>query len=71
MLLSLGASPNYIDTKGLTPLYHCAIMGDDMSCCEALLKHRSDVGVKDQTGWSELHQVMDLLTCCDHDKPVA
>lgn len=57
MLLSLGASPNYIDSKGLTPLYHATIMGDEMSCCDALLKYRSVVGVKDQAGWSELHQV--------------
>lgn len=58
MLLSLGASPNYLDAKGLTPLYHTAIMGDDISCCHALLKHRSDIGVKDQSGWNELHQVV-------------
>lgn len=57
MLLSLGASPNYRDAKGLTPLYHTAIMGDDTGACEALLRHHAEMGVKDQGGWTELHQV--------------
>ena len=39
-------------------------MGDEISCCEALLKHRSDVGVKDQGGWSELHQVVVCVYVC-------
>ena len=57
MLLSLGASPNYRDAKGLTPLYHASIMGDDVSVCEALLRYRSDMGIRDYGGWTELHQV--------------
>lgn len=37
VLLSYGASPNYQDAKGLTPLYHTAIMGDDPATCRTLL----------------------------------
>ena len=57
ILLSLGASPNYRDAKGLTPVYHTAIMGDDTGACEALLRYRAELGIKDQGGWTELHQV--------------
>ena len=57
ILLSYRASPNYRDAKGLTPLYHTAIMGDDTGACEALLRHHAEMGVKDQGGWTELHQV--------------
>ena len=57
VLLSLGASPNYIDAKGQTPLYHAAIMGDDVSVCELLLKNNSIVMNTDNIGWTELHQV--------------
>lgn len=57
MLLSLGASPNCRDGKGLTPLYHASIMGDDVSVCDTLLRYRSDMGIRDYGGWTELHQV--------------
>ena len=56
-LLSLGSSPHYTDDKGLTPLYHAAIMGDDVSVSEALLKYRAVIGQTDHIGWTELHQV--------------
>ena len=56
-LLSYGASPDYRDAKGLTPLYHTAIMGDDPGACITLLRYRAEIGVKDQGGWSELHHV--------------
>ena len=59
ILLSYGASPNYRDVKGLTPLYHTAIMGDDTACCESLLRYRAELGIKDHGGWTELHQVCD------------
>ena len=51
ILLSYRASPNYRDAKGLTPLYHTAIMGDGPATCRTLL------GIKDAGGWTELHQV--------------
>lgn len=57
ILLSYGASPNCLDAKGLTPLYHAAIMGDDTGACITLLRHRAEIGTKDQGGWSELHHV--------------
>eukprot|EP00731_Ephydatia_muelleri_P029871 Em0021g394a len=57
VLLSYGASPNYRDNKGLTALYHTVIMGDDTESCEALLKYRAEIGLRDQGGWTELHQV--------------
>lgn len=57
MLLSMGASPNCLDNKGLTPLYHASMIGDDISVCEALLKQKAYVGTLDNIGWSELHQV--------------
>ena len=57
ILLSFGASPNYRDAKGLTPLYHTAIMGDDMGACISLLRYRAELGIQDQGGWTELHHV--------------
>jgi SH3/ankyrin repeat-containing protein len=57
ILLTSGSSPNYLDAKGLTPLYHASMIGDDITVCEALLKHQAQVGIIDSIGWSELHQV--------------
>lgn len=57
VLLSYGDSPNYRDTKGLTPLYHTAIMGDDIGACHILLRNRAELEIQDQGGWSELHHV--------------
>ena len=62
ILLQYGASPNYRDAKGLTPVYHTAIMGDDTGACVFLLRHRAEMGVRDPGGWTELHQVR-VCTC--------
>jgi len=56
-LLSLGASPDYRDRCGLTPLYHSVLTGGDTSCCETLLYYRAQLGVRDENGWDESHQV--------------
>ncbi|XP_072785613.1 SH3 and multiple ankyrin repeat domains protein 2 isoform X3 [Taeniopygia guttata] len=55
-LLELGASPNYKDSCGLTPLYHTAIVGGDPFCCELLLHEHATVSCKDENGWQEIHQ---------------
>uniref|UniRef100_A0A3Q3VVI3 SH3 and multiple ankyrin repeat domains 1 n=1 Tax=Mola mola TaxID=94237 RepID=A0A3Q3VVI3_MOLML len=55
-LLSLGASPNYRDHCGLTPLYHTVVTGGDTSCCETLLYYRAKLGTRDENGWDESHQ---------------
>ena len=56
-LLDLGGSPNYKDRRGLTPLYHTAMVGGDPRCCELLLAHRARIGTEDENGWQEIHQV--------------
>ncbi|XP_039541148.1 SH3 and multiple ankyrin repeat domains protein 3-like, partial [Pimephales promelas] len=56
-LLSLGASPDYRDRCGLTPLYHSVLTGGDTSCCETLLYYRAQLGVRDENGWDESHQI--------------
>ncbi|KAL0156138.1 hypothetical protein M9458_047384, partial [Cirrhinus mrigala] len=55
-LLSLGASPDYRDRCGLTPLYHSVLTGGETSCCETLLYYRARLGVRDENGWDESHQ---------------
>nr|XP_045008579.1 SH3 and multiple ankyrin repeat domains protein 2 isoform X3 [Jaculus jaculus] len=55
-LLELGASPDYKDSYGLTPLYHTAIVGGDPYCCELLLHEHASVCCKDENGWHEIHQ---------------
>ncbi|XP_024605071.1 SH3 and multiple ankyrin repeat domains protein 2 isoform X2 [Neophocaena asiaeorientalis asiaeorientalis] len=55
-LLELGASPDYKDSYGLTPLYHTAVVGGDPCCCELLLHERAAVSCKDENGWHEIHQ---------------
>ncbi|XP_051789645.1 SH3 and multiple ankyrin repeat domains protein 1 isoform X1 [Erpetoichthys calabaricus] len=55
-LLDLGASPNYKDRRGLTPLYHSAMVGGETMCCESLLYHRAKIGIQDENGWEEIHQ---------------
>ncbi|CAM4618717.1 unnamed protein product, partial [Lepidochelys kempii] len=40
-LLDLGGSPNYKDRRGLTPLYHTAMVGGDPRCCELLLYNQA------------------------------
>ncbi|KAM9591718.1 SH3 and multiple ankyrin repeat domains protein 1 [Morphnus guianensis] len=55
-LLDLGGSPNYKDRRGLTPLYHTAMVGGDPRCCELLLYNRAHIGTVDENGWQEIHQ---------------
>ncbi len=56
-LLELGASPNYKDSRGLTALYHTALVGGDTDCCELLLNQNASVCCQDENGWHEIHQV--------------
>lgn len=56
-LLDLGASTDYKDSRGLTPLYHSAMVGGDPYCCELLLHDYAKVGCIDENGWQEIHQV--------------
>uniref|UniRef100_A0A674GF58 SH3 and multiple ankyrin repeat domains protein 3 n=1 Tax=Taeniopygia guttata TaxID=59729 RepID=A0A674GF58_TAEGU len=55
-LLDLGASPDYKDSRGLTPLYHSAMVGGDPYCCELLLHDHARLGCVDENGWQEIHQ---------------
>ncbi|XP_054998994.1 SH3 and multiple ankyrin repeat domains protein 2 isoform X4 [Sorex araneus] len=55
-LLELGASPDYKDSCGLTPLYHTAIVGGDPGCCELLLHEHATLCCPDENGWHEIHQ---------------
>uniref|UniRef100_A0AAZ3RFW4 SH3 and multiple ankyrin repeat domains protein 3 n=1 Tax=Oncorhynchus tshawytscha TaxID=74940 RepID=A0AAZ3RFW4_ONCTS len=55
-VLDLGASPDYRDSRGLTPLYHCAMVGGDPYCCELLLHEHAVIGSTDENGWQEIHQ---------------
>ena len=59
-LLELGASPNYKDTKGLTPLYYSVIYKTDPMLCETLLHDHATIGAQDLQGWQEVHQVRGL-----------
>lgn len=64
-LLSLGASPDYKDRRGLTPLYHTVLTGGETSCCETLLYHHAKLGIRDENGWDETHQVRAQIICLD------
>ncbi|XP_067902668.1 SH3 and multiple ankyrin repeat domains protein 2b isoform X4 [Heterodontus francisci] len=55
-LLELGASTDYKDSRGLTALYHTAMVGGDPYCCELLLHEHASIGCKDENGWQEIHQ---------------
>ncbi|XP_068995521.1 LOW QUALITY PROTEIN: SH3 and multiple ankyrin repeat domains protein 3 [Embiotoca jacksoni] len=55
-LLDLGASPDYKDSRGLTPLYHSAMVGGAPYCCELLLQDHATIGMMDENGWQEIHQ---------------
>ena len=61
-LLDLGAFPDYRDSRGLTPLYHTAIAGGDPCCCEMLLKEQAELGLSDENGWQEIHQVSSFMS---------
>lgn len=56
-LLELGASPNYRDGKGLTPLYLSVTHGADHLLAETLLHDHASIGAVDLHGWQEVHQV--------------
>lgn len=60
-LLDLGASTDYKDSRGLTPLYHSAMVGGDPYSCELLLHDYAKVGCIDENGWQEIHQVSGSL----------
>uniref|UniRef100_A0A4W6D0B1 SH3 and multiple ankyrin repeat domains 3 n=1 Tax=Lates calcarifer TaxID=8187 RepID=A0A4W6D0B1_LATCA len=51
-LLDLGASPDYKDSRGLTPLYHSAMVGGAPYCCELLLQDHATIGMKAEKGQS-------------------
>uniref|UniRef100_A0AAZ3PVI3 SH3 and multiple ankyrin repeat domains protein 2 n=1 Tax=Oncorhynchus tshawytscha TaxID=74940 RepID=A0AAZ3PVI3_ONCTS len=55
-LLELGLSPDYKDSRGLTALYHTAMVGGDPLCCELLLHEHATVCCQDENGWHEVHQ---------------
>lgn len=56
-LLELGASPDYKDSRGLSALYHTAMVGGDSGCCELLLHEHASINCQDENGWHEVHQV--------------
>ncbi|KAJ0179155.1 hypothetical protein K1T71_004867 [Dendrolimus kikuchii] len=55
-LLELGASPNYKDGKGQTPLYLSVTNKTDPLLCETLLHDHATIGATDLQGWQEVHQ---------------
>ncbi|XP_055926709.1 SH3 and multiple ankyrin repeat domains protein 2-like isoform X1 [Argiope bruennichi] len=55
-LLDLGASPNYKDSKGLTPLYYTLLHASDHQLTEILLHDHAFIGTCDPQGWQEVHQ---------------
>ncbi|KAK0074213.1 hypothetical protein PV326_012642, partial [Microctonus aethiopoides] len=67
-LLELGASPNYKDTKGLTPLYYSVIYKTDPMLCETLLHDHATIGAQDLQGWQEVHHACrnNLVQHLDH-----
>lgn len=56
-LLELGASPNYKDGKGLTPLYLTVTQNVEPKFTETLLHDHATIGAQDLQGWQEVHQV--------------
>lgn len=56
-LLDLGASPDFKDGRGLTPLYYSVSNDTNQACTEMLLHERAVVGTHDDQGWCEIHQV--------------
>lgn len=55
-LLELGASPNYKDGRGLTPLYLSVTKKTDPKIAESLLHDHATLGTQDSQGWQEVHQ---------------
>ena len=62
-MLELGASPNYRDSKNLTPLYHSVTMNTDAGITETLLHDHAHIGAQDLQGWQEIHQVINTCPC--------
>lgn len=56
-LLDLGASPNYLDTSGLTPLYYSIVHKSNPKLTQLLLHEHATHGITDQHGWQEVHHV--------------
>ena len=61
-LLDLGAGVNYRDDRGLTPLYHAVCHSTNANCVNLLLYNYAAHGTVDTAGWTELHQVQQLLS---------
>ena len=66
--LDLGASTNYKDSRGLTPLYYSVLYGKNANCTEMLLHERAHVGVQDEQGWYEIHQVSNVFFSRNNNK---
>lgn len=60
-LLELGASPNYKDNKGLTPLYYAITTNVEATFTETLLHDHATTGAQDAQGWQEVHQVSFMI----------
>ena len=55
--MELGASPNYKDGRGLTPVYLSITKKCDPKITESLLHDHATLGTPDTQGWQEVHQV--------------
>lgn len=60
-LLDLGASPNYLDANGLTPLYYSVIYKANPKLTQLLLYEHATHGITDQHGWQEVHHVSSFV----------
>lgn len=56
-LLELGQSPNTKDKFNLTPLYYAVLNKTEAMCVERMLYEHSILGVSDEAGLQEIHQV--------------
>lgn len=59
--MELGASPNYKDSKLLTPVYLSVAKRTDAKITELLLHDHAVLGIQDTQGWNEVHQVRILF----------
>jgi len=59
-LLDLGAPVNCVTREGLTPLYLCvgSPITTDSEVVEILLRDYAQHGIRDSSGFTELHQVL-------------
>lgn len=55
--MELGASPNYKDLRGITPLYISITRKCEPKITESLLHDHASLGTQDNQGWNEVHQV--------------